>query len=427
MVIEDLLLEVAHKGWSDRTAKAFVKHFDHEIKRTIQFHMVKLGFVKDENELEQLRKSFTAQGQGPGVKSHLLDICQNTYSDFYRELAKGALVNNYFEGKHQGKVGVDFQAYLKGMIKHLILDNAGRVGLINHRPLSEKELFDRLADSKKPSTRAHLIGIAKGRFASDVRACLLAKYPEPLNNVIDYFFEQFCEPTYRAMRPELRKGNHLIQQLLDRFSLSDYEQGLSYRGTIPSAQLPYQARLSRLDHETAISEEEKLDMLATQREAETPDNHHEELREQRFQWWDTLLQGHSAHVSAIETQAQMLKATGDRAGQQGLALYVSCANLLESDSEAIRRNVRIFLVHYFSQAGPQKGPRKDLSPRHLTLASLEGLHLTWDEASKLEGKVPPDYSAHARIKERIGQEMLAVWPQLFGTPYPEDKDDQSAL
>lgn len=357
-----------------------------------------------------------------GVQAHVLDICQNTYSDFYAELFSSRIIKGYLEGFESGEIKADFQAYIKGIIRNKIYENAEKVGIISQRWLSEKEIFDRLVDSKKPDTKKQLIGLAKARFADQVRSHLLAEYPEPISNVVDYFFEQFCEQRYSAIRNQITGKGEVVKQLLSQFSRVDYEKGLNYRATVPPMpEAEVQQVLLPQTEDEELSEEELLSLLAVKGCPEAADGVNlEELRAERDVWWDQLLNGREPQQEDMDEQARLMNTVKDRKEREALTLCLSCANLMRNGTDAVKRNLRIFLLHNFSHTGSRRERPEHLSGDRLHLADIEGLCLTWDEASKLLG-VNPDYSAHARIKEKIQQEFIDTWQSIYREPYMEAK------
>lgn len=56
MKADDLLLEVANKGWTEESAKRFLSLHDKEVKRQILYCMMKMRFIRNEDELGQLRR-----------------------------------------------------------------------------------------------------------------------------------------------------------------------------------------------------------------------------------------------------------------------------------------------------------------------------------------------------------------------------------
>lgn len=357
---------------------------------------------------------------GTGMQSDLLDICQNAYSDFYADLFSSTIIKRYLRGTEKGSIQSNFEAYINGIIKNKIFENADKSGLISHRRLSEKEIFDRLVGSKKLETKRHYIGLAKARYTGRVRRYLLTDYPEPIHNVVDYFFERFCETAYVALIAQGMGGGAVLTQLLNRFTREDYEKGLNYSATIPPMPEPKQAGLPQLgDEDDGATEEERLTLLAVQGEPGSdaptvPD----ELRAQRNVWWDQLLQASPPNRDELEDQIRTLKVIGDKPDLEGCALCYACANLMRSGTEATKRNLKIFLIHHLSYSTTKRERPGHLDPDNLRLEDIEGLCLTWDEASRLVGK-NPDYSAHSRIKERVRQEFTKAWESISDEPYAE--------
>jgi len=56
MRIADSLREVASNGWTEQRAEEFVKRYDAQIKKQILYSLMKMSFIRDENELRKLKE-----------------------------------------------------------------------------------------------------------------------------------------------------------------------------------------------------------------------------------------------------------------------------------------------------------------------------------------------------------------------------------
>lgn len=52
--MEDILQKVRERGWTEEHARLFLKEYDEVIKKQILYHLIKLNFIKNEDELSQL-------------------------------------------------------------------------------------------------------------------------------------------------------------------------------------------------------------------------------------------------------------------------------------------------------------------------------------------------------------------------------------
>lgn len=51
----EFLRAIASEGWTEERARDFVQQYDQEIKRQVLYSLMRFGFIKNENELQQLR------------------------------------------------------------------------------------------------------------------------------------------------------------------------------------------------------------------------------------------------------------------------------------------------------------------------------------------------------------------------------------
>lgn len=248
----DLLEEIARQGWSERCAQEFERSYGETIRWRILVYMEKLGFIQEKLHPERIGL----------LSDRRLELYQNTLSDLWIRLLEG-LVGHFVNGKKAGRIHTEFPAYLSGVIKKVLLDNARELGLLPEE--TPYELLLSVCEAKRGQSSR--VAWAKYCFGESVRHEVLNRCPKPkftqtyknIHHVVDYFFEIFV-PNHPELvrRARRRTVAQLVQAFLDR----ELDNALTYIGQItPYAAQPKSVGLQFQTPEEAEDEDEFLSFL----------------------------------------------------------------------------------------------------------------------------------------------------------------------
>ncbi|HDI11703.1 MAG TPA: hypothetical protein ENF77_05265 [Candidatus Acetothermia bacterium] len=243
-----LLEEIAAKGWNEKRAEEFERRYRKAIRWRIVVQMERLGLLQMKLSPERV-----------GILSDKrLELFQNTESDINIKLLNG-LIPCYLERKKQGRVKVEFLAYVSGTIRKVLVENARRLGLLGEE--TPYELLQGICQAKRE--RKAKIAWAKYCLEAQVRWELLDRCPSSrfqevykvVHHVSDYFFEVFvpgkCELLKRVKR---RPVVGMVEALL----AEELDSALGYIGKVT----PY-ARMEEVKAPEELEDEEAfLDFLS---------------------------------------------------------------------------------------------------------------------------------------------------------------------
>ena len=410
--MERLLEDVATHGWAKESREAFVRRYDREIGETILHLLAEYGLIGDRRALRSLKSYIESRLNDRRAESEhpLWEIVEEVYMNMYREIFEKKLVPNYVSGVQQGTVASDFMGYLRGAVRQRLLDVLGA------GEKSEKELFDAIADSKKPDTIRKHISDAKGRYGEKARAYLLC---EPtcqgtagarLQAITDYFFEKFVAEKYVALRKNLKPGDSVLSKLLEAFvtersTSSTWDDRItSYIGQIaasrPNSKRWTTLRQSETESDAENNEEEALERAGAH--AKTKDW----AQPERLLWWDRMLRCRRPTEAELAEFQRLLSALTETA-QRDTKLCLACAQLKSESPAEQQDDLRMFLVYYLSNYGAASNSethRESLTRETLCLESLRGRAISWEEIFKIFGRE----CNPTRIKNRVRQKYEAL-------------------
>ena len=382
MTEEQLLQQVAQRGWTERLIDEFRKRYDLVIQKNVLYH---------------LRTHFPGQPiqTAEGVRGDLADLYWNTYNDVLWEVFRpeGNLVEKYLAYRERrsarGQPYAPFPEMLKKSVEFCFLHHWSP-------RLSLKELLDKIVDSKREETRRYFIAETRERYREEVASQLRSRFPTLNPNTagycVDYFFEVFLPTEYPRLRDQrnpLPKGTALLSLLIDRFTEEDCRKGSTYKATIP--------RLPREE----ISLEVLEDLL------EPRDMQHIDripVEEELWPLWNKLLLCKQPSPQKIEKE--LLRQRTDML----ILLLWACARVkTNSPRRDTRENLLVFAVYCLSQClALPRDPNTELLPEGSLVPGTVDIHqilelgeLTWAECCRLFGRqIRKD-----RIEEQLFLEM----------------------
>jgi hypothetical protein len=122
-VNDDLLTKIAQHGWSPELREEFVCDFDQTIGRSIVYFLARLRGLEG-REIGQLL-AFVERREGVATRAgdHPLgELIEEAYFAIYRQVFQGSLVRKYMLGKASGAIHSGFDAYLRGVVRHRVVD-----------------------------------------------------------------------------------------------------------------------------------------------------------------------------------------------------------------------------------------------------------------------------------------------------------------
>ena len=223
--IPPLLRRIAGHGWTEGSARRFESRYGKQIRWQIVVGMERLGMLQYRISPER----------ADCLSNRRSELYQNTLSDVWIQLLDG-IVGRYVVGVQEGRIRHGMVAYLRGVIRHLILSNARDLGLIPSE--TPQEMIALFCQSKRDTTRQHRMAWLKFTLGMRVREAVLIRCRPDIfqrvyrtvHHVVDYFFEEYvpsrCADVARLGRRVL---DTMIEDLLESSSL---ESALQYIGAI---------------------------------------------------------------------------------------------------------------------------------------------------------------------------------------------------
>jgi hypothetical protein len=207
-----LLRKIAKSGWSEDLARRFEAHYDRDMRWIVINNMEKLGLLQSRVHPERVSL----------LTDRRLELFENTISDLWVELSDG-LVERYVKGVEGDRIHQPFVPYLRGVVRHIVLENARTLGLIGRE--SPAELIAAVCEARRDRTLHGRIAWLKFCLAAKARQDLLqccgrdafALVYKNVHRVADYFFEQFV-PQHCAEVKTM--GTRVLDELVRRFAES---------------------------------------------------------------------------------------------------------------------------------------------------------------------------------------------------------------
>jgi len=140
------------------------------------------------------------------------------------------------------------------------------------------------------------------------------------------------------------------------------------------------------------------------------------MQERRVMLWNRILQGNPPSEEELNHELLSYSRDADEDERLAVALLYACSRIARGDSEAMKRNLLVSMLCWFS-AGPRA--EEKLLPQPLggeppRINEITGLNLSWREASMLVGSNSNDYSARKRLLECLQSTCVEVWRGLYG-------------
>lgn len=221
------------QGWTEELKEEFIRTYDRQIGRWALQLLAHYGLISSASELSALRAHIEARlrGEARDGFSPLVDVISDVYTQTYQAV---------FRARTLEKLTQDGEHYLFGIVRHQFFAALGK------EDLSEKELLERIVQSKRRHTQEGHLREAKARFWERARCALLclpvleAESAQLLyeqvhrysDTITHYFFERFLVEHYARSRGTL-------DSLLEDFRRAYYraeglpEEILRYRAQIP--------------------------------------------------------------------------------------------------------------------------------------------------------------------------------------------------
>ena len=143
-----------------------------------------------------------------------------------------------------------------------------------------------------------------------------------------------------------------------------------------------------------------------------------DARDTRILLWAELLDSGDLSTDEIDRELLQMARGSSTDEKEAFVLLRAAAHLLGSGSEALRRNLRIALVYWFSQVGSLDEEVETENLDLANIADLQGTHLTWSECARRLGGNPSDYTAYSRTIQKLRDEVVKQWNGLFGEGMP---------
>lgn len=231
----ELLQDAARAGWTSELREQFINAYDHQIGRWVLNLLAQYGLISSASELSALRKHVEARlrGEARDGFSPLVDVLSDAYVYTYREVFQERTLQRL------SNAGADGEKYLFGIVRHQFFAALGK------EDLSEKELLERIVQSKRPQTQETHLREAKARLWERTREALLCLPPlEPsdalqltaqihrhVDTITHYFFECYLPQNYTQ--------DPSFERLLERFRAEHYRPAslsaeiFNYRARVP--------------------------------------------------------------------------------------------------------------------------------------------------------------------------------------------------
>ncbi len=244
----EILKQAARAGWTSALRERFIQTYDQQIGHWVLNLCVHYGLISSTGELRALREHVEARLHGTARDSFspFVDVIADAYVRTYQAVFQERTL------KKLGSLGPESEKYLFGIVRHQFFAALGK------DELSERELLERIVESRRPQTRENHLREAKARFWERARAALLclpvlepasaqrlcAEVHTHIDAITHYFFERFLPERYARTRCDL-------ESLLEDFRREHYRaEGLLQE--IKS----YRARVSRRPETRFVGEGE---------------------------------------------------------------------------------------------------------------------------------------------------------------------------
>lgn len=236
------LQDAARTGWTSELRERFIQTYDRQIGRWILNLCLRYGLICSTGELGALRAHVEARLRGKARDSFspLVDLLSDVYVRTYHEVFRERFVQRLTFHRGERPFAPTFESYLFRIVQHQFFAALGK------DDLSEKELLDRMVQSRRLQTRENHLREVKARFWERARAallCLPVLEPEPaerlceevhrhIDAITHYFFESFLPERYAGSRRDL-------DSLLEDFRRECYraeglpEEVRGYRARVP--------------------------------------------------------------------------------------------------------------------------------------------------------------------------------------------------
>ncbi|MGD9676527.1 MAG: hypothetical protein AB7V19_07580 [Candidatus Bipolaricaulia bacterium] len=221
-----LLYRIARCGWTEEIAREFDSELGPELRRLVVVHLYGLGLVEFRFNPDRASEILSARR---------LELLDNTLTDLWLLMLRG-FVSKYVHDRDAGKVKQEFLAYVSGVVRNTLVENARRLGLIPKRSFVEM-LRDLCRSSGEETRRRHLATI-KYHLESWARREVLSLCPSDLfdeayrnrGHVLDYFFEihvpGHCEIICQGSRMRV------LRELLGAFDRQEYTKAVRFQGKV---------------------------------------------------------------------------------------------------------------------------------------------------------------------------------------------------
>ena len=143
--MDALLQETAERGWTENSREEFVRLYDQFIGRAIVYYLARHWHLEG-REVGRLLSSVErrTRGRGETPEHPLLEALEETYLQMYTQIFQGKLVRAYVNGKRQGRIRSDFSAYLRGVIRHRVIDCLRKQARVKETQGGDEDLENRL-------------------------------------------------------------------------------------------------------------------------------------------------------------------------------------------------------------------------------------------------------------------------------------------
>ncbi|MBI1744754.1 hypothetical protein HYR54_17045 [Candidatus Acetothermia bacterium] len=199
-----LLEQAAHSGWTAELKEKFVHAYDRQIGRSVLTLLAQYGLISSARELSLLRQhiELRLEGKAKASSSERVDLLCDVYVKTYHEVFQERFVKRWLSQDHAAESS--FERYLHGLIRHQFFAALGK------EDLSEKELLDRIVQSKRAETKETHLREAKSRLWERARAALLCVSTHELVHHHDVFVgatPRGCPQTGQAQGPAPTMNN----------------------------------------------------------------------------------------------------------------------------------------------------------------------------------------------------------------------------
>lgn len=393
--MDAFLQELLDRGWSRARRREFVKRYGQTIRWEILYQIRRRFGSQNLSSISSyllgLQEGASSQGT-QGVVGKILDLAVDTWQDVLNEAFKPRenLIHRYstFATKIVSKGGriIDFRHFLSKSVHYKFLDNLSS-------GLSQKEILDRILDLKRENDRHFYINELRNRYGNYIKDDLrsVCRGLHQIDNVIDYFFEEFIPRRYRTIRQERNSGNpnargSVLDALSQSFGEDDCQKGSEYVRRVYGSPIKMEASLGKLDIEArgrGITEARKIP-----------------LNNEVNHYWDQLIR--CLRPDPEEVKRELINIDPSEAN----VLCWACTKLKRGfKREEQRDNLRAFIIFYCSKRGVQQrlSPTQVLTLENLTLEKVAGRDLRWreDVCKTIFGK----YIRQDRVAEQIKKEI----------------------